>query len=284
MVDLLYIHLQHQEYLITLDKFNNMETVYIGSTLVNDVMLGSQRMDDVTLSDVYLVEYLIVAGGGGGGGKDTGTVGGGGGGAGGLTSGSFVSKVTSTSYTVRVGRGAPIGGLAQGTDGAQSQFGAFTTTGGGGGGGGTSASGRTGGSGGGGRANSGAAGSGTANQGNNGGAGNNPNTGGGGGGARSVGLEGNLNGFGGSGSLWLDGIEYSRGGFGSSETQNGLYGNGGFGAPVTNPARSGGAGVQGIVKVRYKSPTQLGSGGTVTSLDGYIYHTFTSIATSSFTF
>jgi hypothetical protein len=33
-----------------------MQTVYIGNTLVNDVMLGSQRMDDVfTVKDTFLV-------------------------------------------------------------------------------------------------------------------------------------------------------------------------------------------------------------------------------------
>jgi hypothetical protein len=55
MADLLYIHLQHQEHLITLDKFNNMQTVYIGNTLVNDVMLGSNRMSDVISTAPSLV-------------------------------------------------------------------------------------------------------------------------------------------------------------------------------------------------------------------------------------
>jgi hypothetical protein len=84
-----------------------MQTVYIGNTLVNDVMLGSQRMDDVTLSDTYLVEYLIVAGGGGGG-LGGGTGGEGGGGAGGMITGSMITKVSSTNYSVTVGTGGGV--------------------------------------------------------------------------------------------------------------------------------------------------------------------------------
>ncbi len=43
-----------------------MQTVYIGNTLVNDIMLGAQRMDDV-LQDLNLyIDWLLVGGGGGG--------------------------------------------------------------------------------------------------------------------------------------------------------------------------------------------------------------------------
>jgi hypothetical protein len=44
---------------------------------------------------------------------------------------------------------------------------------------------------------------------------------------------------------------------------------------------SGGAGASGIVIIRYLG-AQRGTGGTVTSLGGYTYHSFTS--TGSFTF
>ncbi len=41
-----------------------MQTVYIGNTLVNDIMLGRQRMDDV-LQDLNLyIDWLLVGGGG----------------------------------------------------------------------------------------------------------------------------------------------------------------------------------------------------------------------------
>jgi len=43
-----------------------MQTVYIGNTLVNDVMLGSQRMDDVftlfTGNDQNLINFLNATG------------------------------------------------------------------------------------------------------------------------------------------------------------------------------------------------------------------------------
>jgi len=39
------------------------------------------------------------------------------------------------------------------------------------------------------------------------------------------------------------------------------------------------AGGSGIVIIRYQSDSQIGSGGTVTSAGGYIYHTFTSSGT-----
>jgi len=44
-----------------------MQTVYIGNKLINDIFLGSQRMDDTLQSLSLTAEYLVVAGGGGGG-------------------------------------------------------------------------------------------------------------------------------------------------------------------------------------------------------------------------
>ena len=77
-----------------------MQTVYIGNTLINDVMLGSQRMDDVlTPLSAYSIEYLLVAAGGAGGGSTSNTRNGGAGGAGGLLSGSL-SLSPLTNYSI----------------------------------------------------------------------------------------------------------------------------------------------------------------------------------------
>jgi hypothetical protein len=67
-----------------------MQTVYIGNTLINDIFLGSQRMDDVFENQytTFATEYLVVAGGGRGGNGNV-SRSGGGAGAGGLLSGSI---------------------------------------------------------------------------------------------------------------------------------------------------------------------------------------------------
>jgi hypothetical protein len=45
-----------------------MQTVYVGNTLINDVMLGSQRMDDVIAQPYPLnIDWLLVGGGASGG-------------------------------------------------------------------------------------------------------------------------------------------------------------------------------------------------------------------------
>jgi len=72
-----------------------MQTVYIGSTLINDVMLGSQRMDDVIARPYPLnIDWLILGGGGGGGGAAAPPTPnpGGGGGAGRFVSSSFIAN------------------------------------------------------------------------------------------------------------------------------------------------------------------------------------------------
>ena len=152
------------------------------------------------------VHYLNVAGGGGGGSGRAG-----GGGAGGyLTniSGSAVSMVSGTTYTITVGSGGA-GGTAggSGTAGTNtsisgSGFSTITSTGGGYGGT-TGAAGGAGGSGGGGGGNNDGGGSGVGGQGNSGASGlYNPSygrSGGGGGGATTAGGTGNSPGNGGDG-------------------------------------------------------------------------------------
>ena len=173
-------------------------------------------------------DALVVAGGGGGG---TNT-GGGGGGAGGLLA--FTSQsLSATGYTVTVGAGGAGGTSLDGTNGADSQFGALTLVKGGGGGAGANQTspraGVTGGSGGGGSSgntgnNPGAGGSATSGQGNAGGASTN-SSGGGGGGAGAVGATG-ATGVGGNGlntySTWAT--------ITSSGANNGYYAGGGAGS------------------------------------------------------
>lgn len=108
-----------------------------------------------------------------------------------------------------------------------------------------------------------------------------------------------IGGAGGSGSVWLDGNTYAgggggRGGFfipGSAVGGAGGQGGGGNGQGFTTAAADGTAntggggggtsltptnGGSGIVKMRYISGSVSGAtGGTITSVDGYTYHTFT---------
>jgi hypothetical protein len=154
-----------------------------------------------------------------------------------------------------------------------------------------------------------------------GGAGGYPNGAGGGGyasvgGSNGVGAGGGGGGIddaspvgtGGNGAIWsVNGTYYSGGGggggdyggnssggvggggLGASGTSgtggtNGLGGGGGgggsFGGGTFSPGLAGGSGV---VIVRYQSPTQLLTGGTVTSSGGYYYHTFTAVGTTTLT-
>ena len=268
-----------------------MQTVYIGNTLINDVMLGSQRMDDVLQNTNLLIEYLIVAGGGAGGAAPGFSVpGSGGGGAGGLRSGSLIIPKSNTSYTVQVGAGGTGRVDNQGNNGVQSIFNAISTVGGGGGGsnnaGGGNRNGAVGGSGGGGGGTTGLLAAGTVGQGNSGSNSNGTNICGGGGGAGGDAGTGSFQGGSGSGSIWLDGLEYSIGGCGDGSSfcrmgQGAGYGNGGGGTFQENVGKTG---QNGVVKIRYAGTGSKASGGTITYSSGYTYHTFTSVATSSFTY
>ena len=259
----------------------------------------------------YVVDYLIVAGGGSGGG---GTYNSGGGGAGGLLSGS-VSVFTQT-YSIVIGAGGS-GTTGYGANGANTTALGLTAIGGGGGGQhpGGNQSGANGGSGGGGSQASGPPGLGTTGQGNNGGgywyaAG----AGGGGAGAAAslgpggstvatqaqvsggIGLQSSINGTntyyaGGGGGGRRDAYSIPQGlggnggggnggldpGNGFAGTANTGGGGGGSGGNDTN-TRSGGNGGSGIVIIRYPGAPR-GTGGTVSSADGYTIHTFTSSGT-----
>ena len=247
-------------------------------------------------------EILVVAGGGSGG-----TSAGGGGGAGGLQY--LVStNLTPGQNTVVVGAGG-----SANNSGQNSIIGGLIAIGGGRGGGEVRVS-QPGGSGGGGGRDNNAGSVGTSAQGNSGGIGSGFNTGGGGG-AGSPGRDYNAAtgaGFGGSGSYiasfvaiggspagWFAGG--GGGGYLPSNTNNGGIGGGGgggsgFTAGLTGSANTGGggggggattsvtggAGGSGIVAIRY-SGTPLGIGGEITQSEGYTYHVFRTVGTSSFT-
>ena len=159
------------------------------------------------------------------------------------------------------------------------------------------------------------AGSGSSGQGNNGGTtikvsgGNTNGVGAGGGGASAVGSNGtgssnNYNGGdGGAGAKWLEGSApdsldgpYGGGGGGGCAGYVGaVFGNGGTGGggrghrwsnqtgsevnDVSVAADVNSAGGSGIVIIRYQADAQIGTGGTVSSSGGYIYHKFTSSGT-----
>jgi len=251
-----------------------------------------------TVSTVTPVFDLLVVAGGGGGGKGPGNnFAGGGGGAGGLQYlQNYNVPLGSSQIIVGAGGVGGTGGAVPGQSGNNSSFNTVVSTGGGGGGaGGTSTPGKNGGSGGGGGGYSSptAAGTGVDGQGFAGGAsdGNNGDSGGGGGGAFEQGYPGlglSSSGSGGAGlSYNMTGelLEYSRGG------------NGGIGSQITTPrdpiANSGnggdgnrsqaaGSGSSGIVAIRY-SGGPIAIGGEITQSEGYTYHVFRTVGTSSFT-
>jgi hypothetical protein len=269
-----------------------MQTVYVGNTLINDVMLGSQRMDDVFKGIIspLSIDWMMAAGGASGG-TGNGIISGGGGGAGRFVSSSItIASGTSISVsTIGNGGTAQTSGTSNGNDGAQSQITILGTTytapGGGyggahGSGGGAFGDGGAGGSGGGGGAtgNSGTTttaggaaevGSPIAGFGNDGqskGAASGNTPGGNGGGAGGVP----------TGIVWVNGTTYCVGGGGSGST----YGGGGGGSTYSGAAPSG-AGQQGVVIIRYSGATKA-TGGTITQSGGYTYHTFT--ASGTFTY
>lgn len=226
-------------------------TFKVKTTNANGTSVDSTATNSVTIPNLVIVNYLVVAGGGGGGGVNAG------GGAGGLRStvtatgggGSLESALNltgSTNYTVTVGAGGA-GAPGIGDDaanGSNSVFSTITSTGGGAAGkygavaGTVGASGGSGGGGGfsdnAGQAASGGAG--TANQGYAGGNGNG-NSSGGGGGAGAVGgagtSAGSIGGNGGAGvavSITGSSVTYAGGGgAGTESTSPGTGGAGGGG-------------------------------------------------------
>jgi hypothetical protein len=243
-------------------------------------------------------EILVVAGGGGGAGY-----GGGGGGAGGLQ----LATVTSLNIginTVVVGAGG-LGGSNFGGTGARGQNSSFSSTVSIGGGG--SGPDRDGGSGAGSGYTNTTVGLGIIGQGNDGGARDSGDTAlaGGGGGAGSAGLSGPAGGIGGSGSFVsafaaIGGLPagwFAGGGGGSTSggiARAGGIGGGG-GADITASANTGGGGKgnhfnlntsgsggSGIVAIRY-SGAPIAIGGEITQSEGYTYHVYRTVGTSSFT-
>lgn len=260
----------------------------------------------------YSVEYLVIAGGGGGTISNFAT-GGGAGGAGGYRSSvpgessgggaSAESPLTVTSgstYTITVGAGG-----ANQANGSNSAFFTIESIGGGRGSGYNQNAASSGGSGGGGAYNAQSPGSGTAGQGYSGGS-SDIGGGGGGGGAGGIGGNGSSTRIGGNGgggvtssitgtsiaraggggggatghyaSPAVGGTATAGGGNGGSNTAGSpgtVNTGGGGGGPIGDGTALGGAGGAGVVIIRY-SGAQKGTGGTVTTANGYTIHTFTS--------
>jgi len=268
-----------------------METVYIGSTLVNDIMLGSQRMDDVFTPQAAInAEFLVVASGNSGGdGVGATPRGGAGGGAGGLLSGSLIILPNQT-YQIQVGSNDGVD-IAYDSYITGSNFYNVATAGGRAGVGGSTtirANGGNGGSGGGGATSSGnvvgTAGTGISGQGNNGGTagGTNNANAGGGGGANANGGNGSAGGagVGGAGkasSISGASVTYSKGGNGGTAGGGGgngvNFGDGGNGG-AGDGSPSAGFGKQGVVILRYRGAQKF-TGGTVTTDGDFTIHTFT---------
>jgi hypothetical protein len=243
-------------------------------------------------------DILVVAGGGAGGRANEPNFGGGGG-AGGLQ---YINSlaITPGKLTVVVGDGG-----TENLNGQNSTLGSYVSLGGGCGGTRSGpVDGVSGGSGGGGRAAS-LGGSGSVGQGNNGGNGiGGGSSAGGGGGAGTSGTT-----FGGSGSFIeafssIGGVPlgwFAGGGGGGANTVRvggiGGGGNGGFPSTSqttgsTNTGGGGGGGSQtafgavkggsGIVAIRY-SGGPIAIGGEITQSEGFTYHVFRTVGTSSFT-
>jgi autotransporter-associated beta strand protein len=311
----------------TLTVTNSTYSISGSSTfdVVSALLTGSQVVDgtsgdatnssyystsgDLSLSQGFFVDYLIVGGGGAGGvGKNGSTGGGGGGGAGGVLTGSLNINGANYAITVGVGGSGYVPATGTGVNGGNSSGFGLTALGGGGGAsewsGGPAA---TGGSGGGAGGNGSALGSGTIGQGNNGGSAGNGSAGGGGGagavGSNGSGTTGGAGGAGLASSITGSSVTYGGGGGGgtSGTGLGGAGGAGGGGAGGSSSSRSGSAGTpntggggggvagyggsvgnggSGIVILRYAGESLGAIGGTVSSgtgtAAGYTLHRFLS--------
>jgi len=277
--------------IIQSSSFSFSGSIYnLKSYLNNNTFLPYNNFNNIstrlglTKRPVITVEYLLV---GGGGGSPASNPGGGGGGAGGLLTGTAL-VVSNQTLQVNVGDGGTTA-----TNGGNSSFLSFIAFGGGFGGGGNGGSG--------GGVTSGTGGLGVPGQGNSGGISITNYSGGGG-----AGTSGSSNGIPGSGSFqpnflvagspagWYAGGGAGGGGFGIYITNN-VRGGGGSstsgnvnGTPNTGGGGSAyegtkGKGGSGIIILRYQSVTPLASGGTVTTVGDYTYHTFTATGSSTFT-
>lgn len=223
-----------------------------------------------TNSQLYSIDYLVIAGGGAGGTCPNGFYEvGAGGGAGGYLAGS-TSIAEGVTYAVTVGAGGAGAAGALGTNGDNSVLAGIATAIGGGRGGGFYSTGASGGSGGGGSGNSGTAGgSGTSGQGNAGGNGSTNSdlsTGGGGGGAGASGgnASGSTAGNGGGGtasSITGSSVTRAGGGGGSRGLSGGSNGSGGSGGGGAGGGNSGTANTGGGGGANYQNGTG-GNGGS----------------------
>lgn len=293
-----------------MSRFEGPQGIVTNGLVLN---LDAGDPDSYTRSQPPYVEVLVVAGGGGGSGNfyDDGA----GGGAGGLIYNSAYQLTNAAAITVTIGAGGAASTGGQGGDGGNSIFGSLTAIGGGGGAAHRS-SGRAGGSGGGsagayGDTDTTLGGAGTPGQGFAGGTSvYRSYAGSGGGGAGGVGGT-SSEGIGGNGA---NGQAYSisgtstyyaggGGGYGYSTNSTAIGGLGGGGnggnpsplAPTAGGTNTGGgggggrtsgqtpfvgtaAGGSGIVIVRYPG-LPAATGGTITYLNGYTIHIFTSSGT-----
>jgi hypothetical protein len=236
-------------------------------------------------------ELLVIAGGGGGGNGGF-PYGGGGGGAGGLQ---YINTTTLNSgiSTITVGAGGT-------SSGSNSSFSSYISIGGGFGAN-NAASASIGGSGGGGNREKILGASGISGQGNSG-ASTTGNQSGGGGGAGLTAISGGIGGsgsyiasfaaIGGSPAGWFagggggDGRNGGIGGGGTGGTfgVNGTTGsrNTGGGGGAAGGSASPAAGGSGIVAIRYNG-APIAIGGEITQSEGFTYHVFRTVGTSSFT-
>jgi hypothetical protein len=270
---------------------------YLGNELIEVAILGEDKVAFTPFIPDLQVDFLLV--GGGGAGAWPGTRNGGGGGAGRFLSGSLpIEAGRNVTITIGAGGIAPASSLqSPNGDATTANIGLSGVTWsapGGGGGGRTNENGRNGGSGGG-------AGGTTLNAHNGGtaqngspinGFGNNGFTnasdatiggGGGGAGSTSAGL-----GAGGSGFAWVDGVSYARGGTGGQTPVTPITpagaGSGGSGGYFQSGVGSfkGSDGRNGVVVIRYSGNRIKASGGTITQVGGFVYHTFTSNGTFTY--
>ena len=295
-----------------MSRFEGPQGIVTNGLVLN---LDAGDPDSYTRSQPPYVEVLVVAGGGGGG---RGRGGGGGAGGLIYNSAYQLTSATAVTVTVGAGGAGGSTDSSTAPNGSNSVFGALTAIGGGGGAGtlavaGSILGGASGGSGGGGSGNalsagpSGVGGAGTAGQGFVGGTAYSDNAtytaGGGGGGAGGPGNNSVFNtagsgaagqqyaisstslfyaaggGGGGDGSAIAGSGGSSIGGNGSSTTTGGnATANRGAGGGGGAASQNGGNGGSGIVIVRYPG-LPAATGGTITYLNGYTIHTFTSSGT-----
>ena len=279
-----------------MSRFEGPQGIVTNGLVLN---LDAGDPDSYTRSQPPYVEVLVVAGGGSGGTSTPSNGGGAGGGAGGVIYNSAYQLTNASAVTVTVGAGGAgqTSDTTQGNDGSNSVFGSLTAVGGGGGGSasGGNTTGRNGGSGGGagyvGYYNNFNSGTGTAGQGFRGGYVLANNNAGGGGGAGGVGGDtfdsrpepgyaGGNGGTGGPGVTYsISGTStlYSNGGNGGSNSANTIVNGSGTTGTYGDSSDSSTAG-SGIIIVRYPG-LPAATGGTITYLNGYTIHTFTTSGT-----